>query len=124
MEQIKNNRDFEKIEMPILSQFLVLYESIHKLVFTFPKYERYSLGEKVQNTILSSIELVIIANGSNKYDKERILLKANAKIEVLKILIRIGLNCEVIEIDKYLDIVKKLQEIGKMIHGWIRYTRK
>lgn len=120
MEQLK---DFEKIEMPILSQLVVLYESVHTLVFSFPKYERYSLGEKIQNAILSAIELAVIANGSNKYEKEKILLRANAKIELLKVLVRIALNCKMIETRNYFETERRIQEIGKMTQGWIRYAR-
>lgn len=116
-------KDFEKLEMPILSQQMVLYEIIHKLIFKFPKYERYTLGEGIQETLLSSIELAIIANYTSKYDKEKILIKANAKNEILKAFIRIALNCKMIEIDKYLDVIKRLQGIGKMIQGWTKYTR-
>ena len=36
INQIKSNKDFEKIEMPILSQLLILYEIIHKMIFSFP----------------------------------------------------------------------------------------
>lgn len=123
MEQIKNEKDFEKIEMPILSQLLVLYELVHKLVFSFPKYERYTLGEKMEDTILSSIELAVIANSSNKYEKEKILLRASAKLELLKVLARIALNCKMVETEKYLDVTKRLQEIGRMTQGWIKYSR-
>lgn len=123
MEQTKDIKDFEKIEMPILSQLLILYESIHKIVFSFPKYERYTLGEKIQNALLSLIELVIIVNSSNKYEKEKNLLVVNAKIETIKILMRIALNCKLIETGKYLETATKLQEIGKMTQGWIKYTR-
>lgn len=123
MNQNNDIKDFDKIDMPILSQLTTLYELIHKLVFTFPKYERYTLGEKIQNTLLSSIELIIIANSSSKYEKEKILLKANSKIELLKIFIRIALNCKLIEVEKYLIISGKIQEIGKMTQGWIKYTR-
>ncbi len=116
-------KDFEKIEMPILSQLLILYESAHKLIFSFPKYERYSLGEKMQDAILSSIELAVIANSSNKYEKEKILIRANAKIELLKVLMRLALNCKIIKERDYLEITKRLQEIGRMTQGWIKYSR-
>lgn len=120
---MENIKDFEKIEMPILSQLLVLYEFLHKLIFIFPKYERYTLGEKIQDSILTSIEFTVIANSSNKYEKEKVLLQANAKIELLKILLRTALNCKIIEEKDYLEGTRRLQEIGKMTQGWIKYSR-
>jgi|SRR3989344_6880249 len=120
---METNKDFEKIEMPILSRLSVAYELAHKLVFSFPKHERYALGEKIENGLLQAIELSIIGNGSNKYEKEKILLKLNSKLELLKVLFRITLNCKIIEAKPYLEFSAKLQEIGKMTQGWIKYAR-
>lgn len=100
-----------------------MYEIAHKLIFSFPKHERYSLGEKIENSILESIETLIMANQVSKYEKEKILLRANSKIELLKILFRIALNCQIIEVKEYLETENKLQEIGKMTQGWIKYSR-
>ena len=120
---MENKKDFEKIEMPILSQLSILYELTHRLILTFPKYERYSLGEKIQNAILVSIELSVIANGANKFEKERVLQQLNAKIELLKVLFRTALNCKMIETQVYLENSKRLQEIGKMTQGWVKYAK-
>jgi hypothetical protein len=118
-----NHVDFEKLEIPLVSVLFVVYEKAHKILFSLPKFERYTLGEKIENTILEAIELVIIANGTSKFDKEKMLLRVNAKIELLKILYRLVLNCQMVEGHKYLEIEKDLQEAGKQTQGWIKYTR-
>ena len=118
-----NHIDFEKLDIPLLAKLLTIYESAHKMIFTLPKFERYTLGEKIENTILESIELTVIANSSSKFEKERYLLKTNAKIELLKILYRIALNCKIIEARIYLEIQKDLQDIGRQTQGWIKYAR-
>ena len=106
-----------------MSKLFVVYELTHKLIFKLPKFERYTLGEKIENIILEIIEIIVIGNGVSKYEKEKYLLKANAKIEMLKILFRIALNCQIIDFRKYLEMEGYLQEIGKMTQGWIKYTR-
>ncbi len=113
----------EKLEMPIMAKLFIIYELTHKLIFKLPKFERYTLGEKIENIILETIEIIVIANGTNKYEKEKYLLKANAKVEMLKLLFRIVLNCQIIDFKKYLEAEGLLQEIGKMAQGWIKYTR-
>jgi len=115
--------DFSKLEIPVVIKLFVIYEITHKLIFKFPKHERYSLGEKIENSILESIEMLILANQASKYEKEKILMKANSKIELLKILFRISLNCQIIEGKEYLETENKLQEIGRMTQGWIKYSR-
>lgn len=122
MDNITHN-DFSKLEIPVVIKLFVLYEITHKLIFKFPKHERYTLGEKIENAILDSVELFVFANQVSKYEKEKILAKANSKIELLKLLFRISLNCKILEGREYLDIESKLQEIGKMTQGWIKYAR-
>lgn len=120
---MNNHNDFEKLEIPLLAILLKIYESAHQMIFSLPKFERYTLGEKIERTILETIELTVIANGINKFDKEKILLRANAKIELLKILYRIVLNSQMIDGRKYLELEKDLQEAGKQTQGWIKYAR-
>jgi len=93
------------------------------MIFTLPKFERYTLGEKIENTILEAIELTIIGNSAGKFDKEKIFSRVNAKIELLKILYRLSLNNQMIKSEKYLAIEKTLQEAGKQIQGWIKYVK-
>lgn len=115
--------EFTKLEIPVVIKLYIIYEITHKLIFKFPKHERYSLGEKIENTILNTIEIIINTNQTSKYEKEKLLIKANGKIELLKILFRICLNCKIIDIRDYLEIEKKVIEIGKMTQGWIKYSR-
>lgn len=115
--------DFSKLEIPVIVKLFTLYEITRKIILKFPKHERYSLGEKLSCTNLDTIEIFILANQASKYDKEKILLKANAKIELLKILFRLTLNCGIIDGKEYLGIESRLQEIGRMTQGWIKYAR-
>lgn len=117
------HHDYSKLEIPVIVKLLTLYESTHKLIFKFPKHERYTLGEKLEISILESIEIFILANQSSRYEKERVLLRANTKIELLKILFRLSLNCQIIDTKQYLETESKLQEIGRMTQGWIKYSR-
>ncbi len=117
------HKDFSKLEIPVVVKLVKLYEIAHKLIFSFPKHERYALGEKIEKAILDGIEFFVFANQVSKYEKEKVLIKANAKIELLKILFRISLNCELLEGKEYLEIEGELQEAGKMTQGWIKYTR-
>jgi len=61
------HNDFSKLEIPVVIKLFIIYEMTHKLVFKFPKHERYSLGEKIEKTILNAMELLIFANQISKY---------------------------------------------------------
>ena len=119
--EIKN--DFEKLEIPLIAKLFDIYQSAHKSKFSLPKFERYTLGEKIENSILSAVEYIVIANSSNKFEKEQLLVKTNGKIELLKLLYRLAFNCGIIEQSKYLAVQADLQIAGRMTQGWIKYAR-
>ena len=69
MENIHN--DFEKLEIPLMAKLVIAYKSAHKNINSFPKHERYALGEKIEKTILEAVEFIVHANSSSKFEKER-----------------------------------------------------
>lgn len=93
------------------------------MIFTLPKFERYALGERIENAVLEAMELTIRANTASRLEKENLLAQTNAKIELLKILYRLALNCQMIQGPKYLELEKNLQEAGKQAMGWLKYER-
>lgn len=93
------------------------------MIFSLPKFERYTLGEKIENTTLSAMEMTITANLSSRLERERTLLQVNSKIEILKILYRLALNCQMIEGPKYLTMERHIQEAGRQAMGWLKYER-
>lgn len=122
MEQKERSDNFH--EPPIVTSLITLYKISHKKVSGFPKHERYSLGEKIENGILDCIELSIATNIATKYEKEKYLIRLGAKVDLLKILFRLTFNLEFIELPEYLDVEKRLREVGKMTGGWIKYARQ
>lgn len=69
------------------------------------------------------MELIISAALENKSSKTSILSSARIKIEVLKRMIRATLELKIIPDKKYLKLESDLQEISKMINGWIKYLK-
>jgi hypothetical protein len=86
----------------------------------FPKQEKYTLGQKIENTILETLELVLMASYTTNNYKIEILRKANNKIDFLKYLIRLAHETNSIKIKSYVIIEEKILEIGKNIGGWRR----
>jgi len=87
-----------------------------------PKRDKYSLGQKLETTTLDLLEILITASNT-KEEKLIWLNKASTKIDLLKILVRLSFEIKSIDQKKYLKLEKILQEIGKMIGGWIRSTK-
>ena len=68
------------------------------------------------------LELIILASNLSKKEKLPILRKASIKIDVLRVLFKLGKDLKIIENKKYISLENDINEIGKMIGGWIKTT--
>jgi hypothetical protein len=105
---------------PLFHKLYGLYKLISSLHGSVPKSQRYTLWQRCENLNLNLLELLFEA-GSKK-DKERlnILHQMSLHLDLLKVLIRLSKETKVISLKKYTIIQSMLQEIGKMIGGWIK----
>lgn len=120
---MENDKNFQQLEIPVLKKLYELYRYAHKSVSSFPKHERYSLGEKIETNLLEAMELIITGNAQPKNFKDTYLIKANCKIEILKIFFRLSLDNKFIDSTQYIKTEEYLQESGRMLGGWIKYLR-
>ncbi len=67
--------------------------------------------------------MLIAAALEPKYNKIPSLNSTRIKIEVLKRLIRISHELNIIDKKKYIVLESDLQEISKMTNGWIKYLK-
>jgi hypothetical protein len=66
------------------------------------------------------IEDIITASQLSKSEKVPTLQTASIKLDVLKVLIRCCKDLKIIDNKNYLLLESQLQEIGKMLGGWIK----
>lgn len=88
-----------------------------------PKKDKYTLGEKIQLATLEILELIISASYIGKETKLSILHQASVKLDLVKILLRLAYDIKSIDSKKYVHLQELLQEIGRMLGGWIRSTK-
>ncbi|MDP3764426.1 MAG: four helix bundle protein [bacterium] len=97
-----------------------MYKLFHECLKIFPKTERFTLGQKIENTILEILELILSASYQSKYGKSETLIRGSDKNDLLKYLIRLAHDTKSINIKKYLLVEEKVLEIGRMLGGWIK----
>lgn len=105
-------------EPQIILKFYDLYKTFYLEIKKWPKPERYNLGRKCEETILEIFENLLIA--SRFKEKHSTLFRANIKLQILKKLIRLGKDIQIINGKKYIFLEKELFEIGKMLGGWLK----
>lgn len=88
----------------------------------FPRVSKFTIGDKLIN-LLSEIQDGIIEAIYTK-DKVYILRKTNLNIEKLRIYTRLSSERKYISIKQHEYISNELNEIGKMIGGWINLCKE
>ena len=108
------------LDIPLFHKMYDLYELLHRYHQRIPKFDRYVLWQKCENTALDALEILIDTRhyvGEARFDRLREL---SNKVDLLKILIRLATEHHSIESSQYLALQALLQEIGKMIGGWMK----
>lgn len=114
-----NNND-----IPVLNKSYELYKLFHEYRKVVPKQDRFTIYERSENVILGTIELLLEASYGNKERKVILLEKASVKLNVLRFLIRLMKETRTFDLKKYTNIETLIDEIGRMIGGWIRSINK
>jgi hypothetical protein len=112
--------DYHTVDTPIILKTYELYKTFYRYLELFPKKDKYLLGAKCEGHILEILEILLEANYLPKDKKLPLIQRANNKFEVLKILIRLIRELDIIDQKKYIVLQTIIQDIGKMFGGWLR----
>ena len=110
------------LDIPIFTKLYDFYKNLSLVISTFPKTKRYTLGQRLDNVTLDIFELLFSIPTSN--NKAGILAQISTKIDLVKMLLRLSKDTQAIKNNKYLELQAVLQEIGKMLGGWIRSAKQ
>jgi hypothetical protein len=86
----------------------------------FPKTSRYSLGSKIDSLFLEVIEAIFLAGYSNQTEKIIYLRRASLKLDSLKFFLQVSWEIKALDNKKYIKLSEYLNEIGKMLGGWMK----
>ena len=103
--------------LPIFEKIYELILWLYPTVNKFPKSQRFVLGERIENTILIILEGIIQAN--QERNKLSYLKQTSIELDKLRILIRLSKDLKFISIRQYGFVAEKVNEVGKMLGGWI-----
>lgn len=110
-----------KKDFIIYTKMLEIVLWLFEKVNTFPKKQRFVLGQQIENSSLSCLRLIIEANNARRgevtLDK---LDDLNVELEVLRSLLRIAYEIKFIESHSLAYAVQQIDEVGKMRGGWAK----
>ena len=101
-----------------------VYKVWHELRNSFPKKSRYTLGAKIEILFLETLEFLFIAATVSRIQKYPVLQKASGKLDLLKFFLQLAWDTKALDNRKYIVLSESLNEVGKMLGGWMRSTEK
>jgi len=114
----------EEFDIPIFKKSYELYKTFYGYRNTVSKQDRYTLWQRCENLILDILENILWASQLPKKDKLPILEKASLKLNFLRVFLRLCKEIKTIDNKKYVLLQEIIDEIGRMLGGWIRSTRQ
>ncbi len=107
---------------------LIIYQKVYDLVLwiyplinKFPKNQRFILGQQLENTLLEILKNIIQAN--QERNKLETLKQTSIELDKFRILYRLAKDLRFMNIKQYEFGAKKINEVGKLLTGWIRSSR-
>ncbi len=107
-------------DIPILKKSYDLYRTFHEYRRVVPKAERFTLYERCENAILDMVEAILEAGYAKSVQKAAVLERASVKLNVVRFFIRLLKETRCIDVKKYATLQEMIDEIGRMLGGWIR----
>ncbi len=105
-------------DMKIFHKTYEFIKWVHTLLNKFPKSEKYTMAQKIENTTLNFLESIIQSN--NDFDKKKSLQKATIELDKLRIFFRLSKDLQFISFSQYEYGSNLINEIGRMLGGWYK----
>lgn len=107
-------------DIPIVKRTYELYKTFYAYRVDVSKQDRYTTWQKCENCLLDVLEEILFASQTGKAEKLSLLEKTSIKLNFLRMFIRLMKDVRTIDNKKYLVLETDVDEIGRMLGGWIR----
>lgn len=99
---------------------LMLY--LFPLLTRFPKNQRFTLAQHIQNGLLDMAAHIVRANMSRGRDRWLELREVNACLEVLRMNVRLAMELGFLKRKQWEQVSLRANEIGKLLGGWMKVS--
>lgn len=109
-------------EFLLLQKILDMMEYAYVALRQFPKSEKYALATDIKHCMNLILGYAIEAR--KHYYKKTTLQNMDVEIAKLRVFIRLSYRLRFIDMQKYEIWSKMVDEIGKMLGGWLKTVKK
>ncbi|MFA5987882.1 MAG: diversity-generating retroelement protein Avd [Candidatus Paceibacterota bacterium] len=113
----------DELDIPIFKKTYELYKEFYSLRNSVARQNRYTIWQRCENLILDILENILWASQLSKTEKLPILEKTSLRLNFLRVFFRLCKEIKVIDNKKYVLLEEDVDEIGRMLGGWIKSTK-
>lgn len=113
----------DDFDIPIFKRSYELYRRLHELRIHVSKQDRHTLWQRLENATLTVVEGILRASTMTKSEKLPVLETVSRDLNVTRVFIRLAKDTKVIDVAKYDDFQHQIDEIGRMLGGWIKQIK-
>ena len=113
----------EILEAPIYQKLIKLYKALHLYRSSIPKQDRFTLWQKCENSVIEILDCLLLAAQLPKEQKLTEMEKLSRQLNILRVLLRVAKEVKTIENKKYVNLQMIIDEIGRMLGGWIKSVK-
>lgn len=110
--------------LPLLQRIKTVYLLWYGYYQNLPKLHRHTLGQRIDTIFIEIIEAISAASFLSKEEKPPYVRLAIRKTDTLKILLMVLWETKSLDTKKYAALSAPLEEVGKMLGGWIGQLQK
>lgn len=113
----------ENLDIPIFKKTYDLYKDFYGLRAAVPKQDRFGIWLRSENLVLEVLECILDASQLSKIEKLPVLQRASTKLNFLRVFLRLCKETKVLDAKGYIRLEQNVDEIGRMLGGWIKSTK-
>ena len=107
-------------EIPIFAKTYDLLLWLVPATLKYPREHRFALAIRTQQVAFDFNELIILARKTR--DKRQLLLQADAKLEQLRLYLRLAHDLNLITLRQYEHVSREVSAIGALLGDWMKRT--
>ncbi len=111
-------------QLLIYQKYVDLIEYAYNLLRKFPKSEKFAMAAHIKDSMYTVLKYILRANKvyNNRQLRVDMLNAIDAEIQLQKVLVRMAHKNRYISNQNYMEWSRRLDEIGRILGGWIRST--
>lgn len=113
----------ETLGLPIFQKSYDLYKAFYGCRDHVAKQDRHTVWQRCENLVLDLIQSIILASQQEKSQKAATLEQASVHLNMLRVLLRLTKDLKVLDSNKYIMLEEQIDEVGRMLGGWLRSTK-